>query len=359
MRVVAWIIAAIVLLAAIPLWPIVGLIWGAWALRSVKDAGDSKRRGLAIGSIVGSLAMAGVVWPGLFSGSEVEEIAATTTAATATATPEASSASPSRAVSPAASPSVAVATTPVASATRASAPTTTAATTKAAGAEVPAVALVPVAGVVDGDTIKVRIDGRTETVRVIGIDAPELAGAECYSQQSSSRMQSLVQSRSVRLEMDPTQADRDRYGRLLRHVHDADGRSVAEALIAGGFGREYTYAADYRYQDRYRVAERSARSAGKGIWSSGCAEKPVPVAEPKRTTESATNDKPARIAAQAPASSGGCTIKGNINTKTGEKIYHVPGGRSYNKTKIDLSKGERWFCNTADAEQAGWRAARG
>ena len=48
-----------------------------------------------------------------------------------------------------------------------------------------------------------------------------------------------------------------------------------------------------------------------------------------------------------------CLIKGNINSK-GTKIYHVPGTSAYASTKIDTSKGERWFCTEADALAAGW-----
>jgi hypothetical protein len=52
-----------------------------------------------------------------------------------------------------------------------------------------------------------------------------------------------------------------------------------------------------------------------------------------------------------------CQIKGNISS-TGEKIYHMPGGKYYDRTIISLSNGERWFCSPAEAEQAGWRAAQ-
>jgi hypothetical protein len=51
-----------------------------------------------------------------------------------------------------------------------------------------------------------------------------------------------------------------------------------------------------------------------------------------------------------------CPIKGNINSK-GERIYHTPwGSRNYDRTKINTAKGERWFCNEAEAVAAGWRA---
>lgn len=52
-----------------------------------------------------------------------------------------------------------------------------------------------------------------------------------------------------------------------------------------------------------------------------------------------------------------CTIKGNISSKK-EKIYHLPGCGSYEKTVIDESAGERWFCSEQEAVEAGWRKAR-
>ena len=62
--------------------------------------------------------------------------------------------------------------------------------------------------------------------------------------------------------------------------------------------------------------------------------------------------------APAPQSApGGCAIKGNISGNG--RIYHLPGSRSYEKTRIDTAKGERWFCSEGEARAAGWRAARG
>jgi hypothetical protein len=52
-----------------------------------------------------------------------------------------------------------------------------------------------------------------------------------------------------------------------------------------------------------------------------------------------------------------CLIKGNISS-SGERIYHVPGQRYYNKTLINLSKRERWFCTEQEAVSAGWRKAK-
>ena len=55
-----------------------------------------------------------------------------------------------------------------------------------------------------------------------------------------------------------------------------------------------------------------------------------------------------------PETTGDCLIKGNVNSE-GERIYHSPGSRYYDKTNINRP-GERWFCTEAEAESAGWRA---
>lgn len=130
--------------------------------------------------------------------------------------------------------------------------------------------LAPVVSVTDGDTLRVRVGGVVEKVRVIGIDTPELRTGECYADRAASRMRALVQGREVRLTRDPTQADRDRHGRLLRHAALRDGRQVAELLIAEGLGREFTYDEPYAGQASYRAAERTAREARRGIWGGGC-----------------------------------------------------------------------------------------
>jgi hypothetical protein len=65
---------------------------------------------------------------------------------------------------------------------------------------------------------------------------------------------------------------------------------------------------------------------------------------------------PTRLQALAPGS--GCNIKGNVSINTGERIYHVPGQRYYQETRIAPEYGERWFCSEQEARQAGWRRAR-
>lgn len=57
------------------------------------------------------------------------------------------------------------------------------------------------------------------------------------------------------------------------------------------------------------------------------------------------------------AQSGECVIKGNVSTQ-GERIYHMPGDKYYDETRISASHGEHWFCSEEEARAAGWRRAR-
>jgi len=61
-----------------------------------------------------------------------------------------------------------------------------------------------------------------------------------------------------------------------------------------------------------------------------------------------------RLQASKGRAADACQIKGNIS-RSGERIYHVPGARDYGPTRIDESKGERWFCSEDEALKAGWR----
>lgn len=134
--------------------------------------------------------------------------------------------------------------------------------------------LYDVVGIADGDTIRVRIDGVKESIRIIGLDTPETkkpkTPVQCFGKEASSNMQSLVQSRQVQLEADTSQGERDRYGRLLRHVFVGGSTNVALAQIEAGFGREYTYDGPYAHRLAYLAAQQRAKSARIGTWGPPC-----------------------------------------------------------------------------------------
>jgi micrococcal nuclease len=209
--------------------------------------------------------------------------------------------------------------------------------------------LFPVLSVADGDTMTVDIAGARERIRLIGIDAPEVSGApECFGNEAALYAKNSLSGTSVGLVPDPTQDDRDRYGRLLRYVILPDGTDFDAQLIALGYAHEYTYDKPYQRQSAYRAAQSAATSAKRGLWSPETCNGATPSA--------ISSAAPSTPAEPGPAAAG-CDIKGNINSK-GEKIYHQPGDSSYPETVITESKGERYFCSVAEAVAAGWRPAK-
>jgi micrococcal nuclease len=96
-----------------------------------------------------------------------------------------------------------------------------------------------VAEVVDGDTVKVRMNGAVETLRLIGINTPEVVdprtAVQCFGREASARAKELLSGKRVRIEQDPSQDSRDRYGRLLAYVWLEDGTFFNQQMIAEGF----------------------------------------------------------------------------------------------------------------------------
>ncbi len=144
--------------------------------------------------------------------------------------------------------------------------------------------------VVDGDTIVVDKDGKSESLRLIGVDTPELndsrTGVQCFAKEAAAYTKSLVEGKAVRLESDPSQGERDKYKRLLVYVFRDDGLLINRAIIAGGFGHEYTYDDPYKYQAEFKAAQEAARSGEVGLFAPNVCE------EKKTTSSSKMTPKP-------------------------------------------------------------------
>jgi micrococcal nuclease len=124
--------------------------------------------------------------------------------------------------------------------------------------------------VVDGDTVKVRIGGATETVRYIGMDTPETVKpntpVQCFGKAASAYNHRLVDGRPVLLRFDAER--RDRYGRLLAYVYRrSDGLFVNAALVRGGYATTLTIAPNTAHAGLFAALANRARRADRGLWS--------------------------------------------------------------------------------------------
>jgi micrococcal nuclease len=119
--------------------------------------------------------------------------------------------------------------------------------------------------ILDGDTIKVMIDGKTFTVRYIGIDAPEYVKTkDFYSIEARNANSKLVFAKDITLIKD--NSDTDASGRLLRYVKIGD-TFVNLELVVKGFARAVSSPPDSACDAALKSAQDQASSAKVGLWS--------------------------------------------------------------------------------------------
>ena len=159
--------------------------------------------------------------------------------------------------------------------------------------------------VVDGDTLNIDMDGKSQTIRLIGLNTPETVDprkpVECFGKEASKKAVELLAGKKVLIEKDSSQGDYDKYQRLLAYVFLEDGTNFNKWMIENGYGYEYTYDLPYKYQSEFKLAENQAKAQKKGLWADDVcqAEKPAqtatPVTKPTTTTvpaQTQTENKP-------------------------------------------------------------------
>ncbi|CAN5179836.1 hypothetical protein BH09PAT1_BH09PAT1_7180 [soil metagenome] len=133
--------------------------------------------------------------------------------------------------------------------------------------------------VVDGDTLSVKVDGKKQTIRIIGIDTPETVDprkpVQCFGVAASNRAKQLLSGQTVYLESDPTQGNTDKYARLLRYVW-LNNQDYGLTTIADGYAHEYTYDIPYKYQKKYKQAQNNAMQQKLGLWGDNACNQPTP-----------------------------------------------------------------------------------
>jgi len=226
--------------------------------------------------------------------------------------------------------------------------------------------------VIDGDTIDVLLSSGPIRVRFDSIDAPEKS--QPWGKEAGAALAGKLGHQEVALDV----VTQDRYQRLVAVVYLAD-ESVNQWMVKQGHAWAFRR---YLKDRQYCSWEAGARTAGLGLWALPREKRYAPwewreVQRQELTSftdysdETVANCVGAMGQRKSPAASsavavpvpllaapapGKCGIKGNIGSSG--KIYHVPGSPAYDKTRIDESKGERWFCSEEEAREAGWRAPR-
>jgi len=125
--------------------------------------------------------------------------------------------------------------------------------------------------IVDGDTVDLQIGGRTERVRLIGVDAPESVArnvpVQCYGAEASSALAEFVPPGTV-VEIRRDVEARDRYGRLLLYLYRAaDGVFVNSWLIESGLAEAVSYEPNVAHEAMLTSARQQAERDLVGLWA--------------------------------------------------------------------------------------------
>jgi micrococcal nuclease len=140
-----------------------------------------------------------------------------------------------------------------------------------------------VTATIDGDTVRISFsDGRTETLRILGIDTPEvtpegndprkfegvtdLSYLSLWGEEAASYTHAQLDGEKVTITYDRDAGTRDSYGRLLAMITRADGTDYGEELLRQGLARVYT-PETFARKDRYLAVQEEARDARLGVWS--------------------------------------------------------------------------------------------
>ena len=173
-----------------------------------------------------------------------------------------------------------------------------------------------VTGVADGDTITVLHDGRSEKIRLHGIDTPERKQA--YGNRAEALTNSLVRGRTI--EVKPQTVDR--YGRTVALVY-VDGQSLNELLIRNGYAWVYQkYCKDSFCSDWSRLEEQ-ARNQRKGMWQDPHI---VPPWEWRHSGQTAAPLFASSDGKKSGDSVTGAVFRGHVSSMK----FHAPGCKAYN-----------------------------
>ena len=133
--------------------------------------------------------------------------------------------------------------------------------------------------VIDGDTIKVDIDGKVYKVRFIGINCPEIGqNEEFFGKEAYEFSKEKLDDKVIFLQKDVSETDK--YGRLLRYVwlekpkdlnnptkDEIRDLSINGILVREGYAKANYYPPDTSYTKFLKEIEKQAKKENLSMWN--------------------------------------------------------------------------------------------
>jgi micrococcal nuclease len=193
----------------------------------------------------------------------------------------------------------------------------------------------PITGYIDGDTFRVQSGDKSETIRLLYVDTPEMTGGEDKAPEpfgeeaSDYTKERLEQSKEVRLTFD--KEHKDRYGRTLAIVELRDGAILNELLLQEGLAKVLIVEPNVKMENVYKGLEQQAKHDMIGMWSTGEAtnQTDVPVKKAAQIGIELTVDKRDELV----------TINNTTNeyiNLDGWKLVSVRGNQTYTFDSVQI-----------------------
>lgn len=124
--------------------------------------------------------------------------------------------------------------------------------------------------IIDADTLKISLRDEAVTVRLIGMDAPEINHPDKSRNkkegiEARKFLSSVINVNSI-LYLEYDEERYDKYNRLLAHVFHGE-ELLSERLIREGYARRMHIYPNSKYQDILKKAEQEAKKEEKNFWS--------------------------------------------------------------------------------------------
>jgi len=120
--------------------------------------------------------------------------------------------------------------------------------------------------VYDGDTVRLS-DGRK--IRLLGINTPEIEHSKQTEQAGGEAAKKWLtqQLSNTRIRLEYDQEKKDKYQRVLAHIHTEQGVHINRELVRLGFASVSIYPPNLKYTAELLAAEQWAEQNQLGIWN--------------------------------------------------------------------------------------------
>lgn len=194
--------------------------------------------------------------------------------------------------------------------------------------------------IIDGDTLIASKNGAEETVRLIGVDTPEIFvnGQQVNDPQAVAALEYAKQSltgRYAELELDIE--ERDQYGRLLAYIW-LDGIMLNKVLLENGIASVATYPPNVKYLEEFTALESIAKEKKLGIWG-------IPLPKPIEPVSNLFIIDKTKALTGPIGDSETAQYKGSIKSDKYHKLYYTHPGQINDENLIYFESLEHAIMN--------------